>query len=68
MHRSETVDLRTCAACGAEFFLGVDRGFALTADDALCFACAVARGAMYDEVHDRWVVGPDASDVAIDAG
>jgi hypothetical protein len=61
MHRSEARDLVSCLSCGAEISLGVDRAFALTEDEALCFACAVKRGGTYSEGHDRWTKAPNLS-------
>lgn len=58
MHRSESEDLVRCASCHAEISLGRDRGYPVTADSALCFACAVKRGGRYDEQHDTWDPGP----------
>ncbi len=68
MHRSEATDLTRCVSCGAEIYLGVDRAFVITPDSALCFECAIARGAAYDELHDRWLEGPDITDVPVDVG
>jgi hypothetical protein len=58
MHRSEARDLVQCASCRAEISLGRDRGYPVTADSALCFACAVERGGRYDAQHDAWDPGP----------
>jgi hypothetical protein len=59
MHRSEANELERCAECGAELSVPRDRGYALDADRALCFACAVKRGGAYDEQRDLWVEAPD---------
>ena len=59
MHRSEAQDLIDCSSCGAEVSLGADRVFVLSEDTALCFACAVKRGGLYDEAHDTWKRAPD---------
>jgi hypothetical protein len=61
MHRSEIRDLRTCAECGAELTPGVDREYAFGSEAFLCYACAVRRGGVYDEAHDRWLEGADTS-------
>jgi hypothetical protein len=52
-----------CALCGADLDVGRERGFAVGADAALCFACAVARGGRFDEAEQRWVVEPDFGDL-----
>lgn len=59
MHRSEAQDLLDCSQCGAEVSRGADRVFILTQDNALCFACALKRGGVYDEAHDTWKRAPD---------
>ena len=63
MHRSETRELTTCAACGGEIAPGRDRVYAFEPEGALCMACAIARGGRYDEAHDRWTRPPDTSDL-----
>jgi hypothetical protein len=64
MHRSETEELIQCLACGAEISIDRDRSFAITQDDGLCFACALKRGGVYDELHDTWTRAPDVTDYA----
>jgi hypothetical protein len=39
----------------------LDRAFACSPDTYLWFACAAARGGLYDAEEDRWIVPPDAS-------
>jgi hypothetical protein len=58
MHRSEERNLARCAECNAEIDPGRERGFGLGGGGALCFECAVRRGGVYDEVHDRWAEEP----------
>ena len=48
-----------CADCGQEVWLERERGYLLADERTLCFACAVARGGVYDEQHDHWVQSPD---------
>ena len=62
MHRSEQLEYATCAECGAETAI-TERAFAFGEDGALCFGCAVKRHGSYDEVHDRWQVAPEVSDL-----
>lgn len=63
MHRSELRDDSVCADCGAQIAAGRERGFALSAGVALCFACAVERGGVYDEQRDAWTQAPDTADL-----
>ncbi len=68
MHRSEAegLVLTRCLACGAEISVARDRAFAVSADEALCFDCAVERGGVYDERLDRWVAPADASNLPLE--
>ncbi|HEX7480356.1 MAG TPA: hypothetical protein VF331_21325 [Polyangiales bacterium] len=61
MHRCETEQLINCLVCGAETSIDLDRSFALSEVTGLCFACAVARGGVYDALHDTWSKSPDLS-------
>lgn len=61
MHRSETLELATCAICGAEIAPARDRCYAAGSDTFLCFACATQRGGTWDELQDRWLEAPDTS-------
>ena len=61
MHRSETEQLIRCLNCGSEVSLSLDRSFALSEDHGLCFACSIARGGSYDELHDTWIHAPNLS-------
>jgi len=63
VHRSESRELTLCAVCGAEIRVAGDRAYAFGADGALCHACAVARGGVYDEQRDRWLQDADTSDL-----
>lgn len=66
MHRSEAAELENCADCGAELQGALERGYALDARRALCFACAEKRGGRYDERRDLWVRPPDVADLPSD--
>ena len=66
MHRSEERLEERCAACGADVLPETDRVFAFGEENLLCYACASARGGVYDEVEDRWVRAPQLRD--LDAG
>lgn len=58
MHRSEERLEERCVACGADVLPETDRVFAVGEDAVLCYACASARGGVYDEVEDRWSPAP----------
>jgi hypothetical protein len=64
MHRSEERNLARCADCRAEIDPGRDRGFGLGAGSALCFECALRRGGVWDETHDRWSEEPSLRGLA----
>lgn len=59
MHQSEAQLLEPCWMCGAEIQVDRDRGYLFGPDIALCYACAVLRGGVYEVLEDRWVVPPD---------
>jgi hypothetical protein len=61
MHRSEADLLIHCSECGSEISLAVDRSYAVTEDEGMCFACAIERGGVYDELHDAWTQAPALS-------
>jgi hypothetical protein len=63
MHRSESRELASCLACGAEVVPGRDRAFALSPDRFLCFSCATQRGGSWDELHDHWTAEPETRDL-----
>lgn len=58
MHRSESDELTSCVACGAEVSIALDRSYALDEQHALCMQCALSRGGRYDEHQDRWIELP----------
>jgi len=64
MHRSEDRELVDCIDCGATIAAERERAFAVTDDVYLCLDCAVRRGGVYDELHDRWVTPPKVSDLS----
>ncbi len=51
-----------CADCGALVRAG-GRGFALGAEDALCWDCSLRRGGRYDAGNDVWDVAPEVTDL-----
>ncbi|HEY8427252.1 MAG TPA: hypothetical protein VIL20_02715 [Sandaracinaceae bacterium] len=57
MHRSEALEYEICASCGAEV-RSAERAFAFESS-VLCYECAISRGGIYDELHDRWTRAPD---------
>jgi hypothetical protein len=59
MRRSAVGGLLVCVDCGASVDVERDRGYQGLGDWALCWACAVHRGALFDEQEDRWTVPPD---------
>jgi recombinational DNA repair protein (RecF pathway) len=64
MHRSEELELVSCAGCGAEISLRGDRVFSFGSDSALCAECSLQRGGRYDAVHECWEISPRVSDLA----
>jgi hypothetical protein len=63
MHTQEWDDIVDCCDCGATVAPDTDRVFALSDETFLCFACAVARGGVYDGMEERWTVAPNAAGV-----
>lgn len=66
----ETDTSAVCAQCGAEFSPELERGYVFGDEDdqVLCYACALARSGVHDEVHDRWVKPPDLSGLRVNTG
>src|SRR5690606_18079469 len=63
---SEEMDTAVCALCREEFQPELERGFTYGPDgEVLCFECAMARGGVYDETHDRWLEPPNVSDLPL---
>jgi putative phosphoribosyl transferase len=58
----ETEDLVQCIDCGELIDPAVDRAFAISTEDFLCFSCSELRGGVYDEEEDRWTTAPDLTD------
>lgn len=52
-----------CLDCGEQFDVVRERGFPLSEADAICPACAMRRGGVYDENEDKWETEPDVSDL-----
>ena len=63
MHRSEADELESCSDCGVEVQVARDRAYAF-GGGALCYACAMRRGGIYDELHDVWTSAPDVAGFA----
>lgn len=61
MNESEWTEVTVCSACGSRVSPERDRAFASSPEVYLCFACAEARGGVYEAGEDRWVVAPDAT-------
>jgi hypothetical protein len=61
MDELERAEMSTCVACGAEISIERERGYALGGATALCFACAMDRGGVYDETRERWTTPPDVA-------
>lgn len=61
MERDEWAGARTCADCGSAIAADSDRAFDFGTENALCFACATARGGRYDAERDTWAGTPDLS-------
>ncbi len=61
MHSQEWNELLECCDCAATIEPGTARAFALDGE-VLCFECAIRRGGVYDEPHDRWLVAPKLED------
>jgi hypothetical protein len=56
-----------CARCAEQIEdVGVERGYLFAEDQALCYACATARGGQYDEPRDCWIRAPDLSGLELD--
>lgn len=64
MERRGSEEMVDCADCGLPLDLGRDRGYRGHGDWALCGACALERGARFDEDEDCWIVPPDATGLA----
>ena len=62
MEEQEWNELQNCADCGASIDPGIDRGYMLSDELCLCFACTVRRGGQYDALHETWTVAPGAAD------
>ncbi len=65
MHRSGEGELVRCADCGVETAPEAERGYFVSADLLLCFACARRRGGHWDEEKARWSGEPDLSGLPV---
>jgi hypothetical protein len=65
MHDAEANAIAICSQCSEEISPELERAFLLGPDEILCYECAVARGAIYDDVNETWVVAPDSSEVHV---
>lgn len=63
MHREEWDEISECVGCGAPVDVSRERGYRTSDGQALCWSCAVARGARFDEEEDRWQIEPDLSGI-----
>lgn len=63
MHRETWDEIVECIDCGEPVDVGLERGYRVAENSGLCWSCAVARGARFDEEEDRWRVEPDTSDI-----
>lgn len=61
MNQNEWAEGTGCSECGAQLSPERNRAFACSPETYLCFACAEARGGVYDAQQDRWIVPPDAA-------
>lgn len=62
MEEQEWNELQSCVDCGASIDPALDRGYMLSDELCLCFACAARRGGKYDALHETWTVAPDVAD------
>jgi len=59
--------LDVCSLCGAVLSANAERAFVFGTGNALCAACATARGGRYDAERDAWEVAPDLGGLADEA-
>lgn len=59
MHRREREEIVDCVDCGSPLDVERERGYSTSKGWALCWSCALTRGARFDEDEDRWSVAPD---------
>ena len=63
MQESEAGQLVHCADCDDEIVSGRERSYEYSEEGEICFDCAIRRGGVYDEPHDRWAVAPAVRDL-----
>lgn len=66
MFREESDALVECVDCGTPLDVDRERGYALSDSLALCWSCALSRGAQFDEEGERWRTPPDTGGLSID--
>lgn len=55
--------LGPCTDCGQDIGLEASGSYEGTEGVALCWACALRRGGVYDADRDRWLVTPEVGDL-----
>ena len=66
MHRKTWEEMSDCADCGQPLDAALERGYMTEGEWALCWTCATARGAQFDENEDCWTVPPNLEGLPID--
>lgn len=61
MYREASDKMVECVDCGVALDVDLERGYRGLGEWALCWDCALRRGATFDEQEDRWTVAPDVS-------
>lgn len=59
MRREELHQIVNCVDCGSPVDVARERGYRSVGDWALCWECAIRRGARFDHNEDRWTDPPD---------
>jgi hypothetical protein len=61
MNSLELTEPANCCECGEPIEGEIDRAFAVSDDEVLCFECAVLRGGVYDALQERWTAPPSVT-------
>jgi hypothetical protein len=61
MHRDRSNRLMGCVDCGTPLDVGRERAYRGHGDWVLCWACALKRGAQFDEQAEHWTRPPDVT-------
>ncbi|MBW2291750.1 MAG: hypothetical protein JRG94_05505 [Deltaproteobacteria bacterium] len=61
MQRETRDELVECADCGVPVDVGLERGYPVGDNSALCWECAIKRGARFDDDEDLWLEPPDVT-------